>query len=72
MFFLVFKTTCHCPQEGWFIIIFIYDNNSFFNLRNKISKNPKLNINLYPLDTKFLFPIKFLRNGFLIFSLLYS
>ncbi|EBP4218741.1 hypothetical protein CH046_21020, partial [Salmonella enterica subsp. enterica serovar Derby] len=40
MFFLVFKTTCHCPQEGWFIIdSFHYDNSlwiiyiSFFNIK---------------------------------------
>ncbi|EAM1087845.1 hypothetical protein G3C57_000397 [Salmonella enterica] len=40
MFFLVFKTTCHCPQEGWFIIAsFHYDNSlwiiyiSFFNIK---------------------------------------
>ncbi|OSD26951.1 hypothetical protein R538_08840 [Salmonella enterica subsp. enterica serovar Cerro] len=40
MFFLVFKTTYHCPWEGWLIIAtFHYDNSlwiiyiSFFNIK---------------------------------------
>ncbi|ECB3962859.1 hypothetical protein EW405_14925, partial [Salmonella enterica subsp. enterica serovar Indiana] len=48
MFFLVFKTTCHCPQEGWFIIAFFHYNNSlwiiyisFFNIKHITTRKLK-------------------------------
>ncbi|EDQ6034062.1 hypothetical protein YF99_002995, partial [Salmonella enterica subsp. enterica] len=48
MFFLVFKTTCHCPQEGWLIIAFFHYNNSlwiiyisFFNIKHITTRKLK-------------------------------
>ncbi|AUV42130.1 hypothetical protein C2U43_04155 [Citrobacter freundii complex sp. CFNIH9] len=78
MLFLVFKTICHCPWDGWFVIAFSHYNNSlwiiyisFFNIKYITTRKPKLKANLYPLDTRFSPSMKFLRNDFLIFSWLY-